>query len=89
MFFSGHTGTLVVAGIEFYTINFMFIAFLHFFVALPFVATLVVAFRVHRGIDVLAAIFAVIAACCVAERIADPIERALQESGKAKLLKGD
>ena len=89
MFFSGHTGTLVVAGIQFYTINFMFIAFLHFFVALPFVATLVVAFRVHRGIDVLAAIFAAIAACCVAEKIADPIERALQESRKAKLLKGD
>lgn len=86
MFFSGHTGTLVVAGIQFYTTNFMFIAFVHFVLALPFVATLVVAFRVHRGIDVLAAIFAAIAACSVAENIADPIDRALQESKKAKAL---
>ena len=54
MFFSGHTGTLVVAGIQFYTTNFMFVALLHFLFALPLVATLVVAFRVHRGIDVLA-----------------------------------
>jgi hypothetical protein len=87
MFFSGHTGTLVVAGIQFYTMNFMFVAAIHFLFALPFVATLVVAFRVHRGIDVLAAIFAAIAACSVAENIADPIDRALQETKKAKVFK--
>eukprot|EP00943_MAST-04B_sp_MAST-4B-sp1_P000621 g621.t1 len=87
MFFSGHTGTIVVAGIQFYTMNFMFVAAIHFLFALPFVATLVVAFRVHRGIDVLAAIFAAIAACSVAENIADPIDRALQESKKAKVFK--
>ena len=73
MFFSGHTGTLVVAGIQFYTTNFMFVALLHFLFALPLVATLVVAFRVHRGIDVLAAIFAAIAACSIAENIADQL----------------
>ena len=40
MFFSGHTGTLVVAGIQFYTTNFMFVALLHFLFALPLVASL-------------------------------------------------
>jgi hypothetical protein len=74
MFFSGHVGTLVVNGIQFFQMGCFKTAFWHA-AALPFVATLVVTFRVHRGMDVIAAVLAAIAACSVAEHAVGPVDR--------------
>ena len=40
----------------------------------PLVAVLVISFRVHRGIDVFAAIVSAIASCALAERTVDAVD---------------
>lgn len=78
MFFSGHTGTTLIIGIELFALDYMAFSALHFFVILPFVATWVVAARVHRGIDVVAGVLAAMSACAIAKMIAEPVDRMLQ-----------
>ena len=78
MFFSGHTGTTLIIGIELFALDYMLFSMLHIFLILPFVATWVVAARVHRGIDVVAGILAAISACAIAKMVAEPIDRMLQ-----------
>jgi hypothetical protein len=75
MFFSGHTGSLLVAAIEFFEMDYAKTAWLHFVVLLPCVSTLVVSFRVHRGMDCVAAVFAAVAATGAAATLAEPIDR--------------
>lgn len=76
-FFSGHTATVIVVAVELFEMGYFRSAMLLWLVVLPYVALLVVAFRVHRGIDVLAAAFAALAACSLAEGIAAPLDRVL------------
>ena len=78
MFFSGHTGTTLIIGIELFALDYMAFSAIQIFVILPFVATWVVAARVHRGIDVVAGVLAAISACAIAKQIAEPTDQMLQ-----------
>jgi hypothetical protein len=77
MFFSGHTATVIVVAVELFEMGYFRSAMLLWLLVLPYIAVLVVAFRVHRGIDVLAAGFAALAACSLAEGLAAPLDRIL------------
>merc|ERR1711871_481547 len=76
-FFSGHCGTVIIAGLEFLAMDHYALGMVHLFVLLPLVAIMVVSFRAHRGIDVVAAVFASVAAVNTAQKLADPIDRML------------
>jgi hypothetical protein len=73
---SGLAGTSMCVAIQFWELGYLRAAAAQAG-ALPLVAALVVAFRANRGIDVLATAFAAIAACSVAERLADTFDRLL------------
>jgi hypothetical protein len=73
-FFSGHVGIVVVLGLEFVNLDYIWTGLMCILVLAPSVAVWVVSLRVHRGIDVIAAIYAAIAASCVAERVAAPFD---------------
>ena len=77
-FFSGHTGTVLTAGLQFLDMDYPFLAWVHFGVLLPFTVGLVVSFRAHRGIDVLTGVLAAVAACSMAEKLAVPLDRMLE-----------
>ncbi len=79
MFFSGHCGTVIIAGLEFMAMDHFVVGMLHLCVVLPLVSIMVVSFRAHRGIDVVAAVFAAIAAVQMAQKLADPIDHMLLE----------
>jgi len=79
MFFSGHAGTIVVASIEYYKMAFTKLAAFHLLIMFPFVSILVITFRVHRGIDVIAAVYAAIAACSVAEKCSGIVDGFLKK----------
>jgi len=80
LFFSGHCGTILVAAIELAAMDYLRTALMELFVVLPFVSVLVVSFRVHRGTDVFAGMFAAIAACAITERFVDPIDYLLLQA---------
>ena len=80
-FFSGHTGTILTASLQFFDMDYPYLAWLHLGVLLPFTIGLVVSFRAHRGIDVITGLLAAVAACSLAEKLAEPLDRMLEVAG--------
>jgi hypothetical protein len=78
MFFSGHTGTSLLIGLELWQLDYHRLAMFQLLIILPLISTFVVSVRVHRGIDVVAAILASIAACSIAKHIAEDLDRVIQ-----------
>ncbi len=78
MFFSGHTGTALIVGLELFQMGYLRTAWIQLFLVTPLVTVVVVAFRVHRGIDVLAGLLAAITSCSIAKEVAESLDRALQ-----------
>ena len=70
----------MVSAIEFAAMDYWRIAVFQWSVMTPLVAVMVVSFRVHRGIDVFAAIVSAIAACALAERFVDAVDWLLIQS---------
>ena len=78
MFFSGHSGTAVVIGLELFALDYHRLAWFQLVCVFPFLATWVVSLRAHRGIDVFAAVLASISSCSIAKTISDSVDRQLQ-----------
>lgn len=77
-FFSGHTGTALILGLEFFQLDYNRLAWFYACFVTPYVAVMVVSFRVHRGIDVLAAVLAAVTSCSVSKELGDSVDRWLQ-----------
>lgn len=84
MFFSGHTGISLLIGLELLELEYFKLAWFQLFLVFPFISVWVVALRVHRGIDVIAAIFAAIAACGISKTISESVDLQLQIHRKNK-----
>jgi hypothetical protein len=78
MFFSGHSGTAIVIGLEMFELDYHRFAWFQLTAVFPFMAVWVVSLRAHRGIDVFAAVLAAIVSSSVAKSIADSVDRQLQ-----------
>lgn len=78
-FFSGHTGTVLVVAIELLHMDYFRTGLFLILAVLPLETLMVLAFRVHRGIDVIAAVFAATSACSAAGHVAGALDRALME----------
>jgi hypothetical protein len=78
MYFSGHAGTTFVIGLEFMELDYYKMGWWQLGVVFPLISTWVVSVRVHRGIDVMAAVLASITACSISKELADSIDRYLQ-----------
>lgn len=87
MFFSGHTGTALVVGLELHELDYIKTAWVQLWVILPLISVWVVSTRVHRGIDVVAAILAGVAASSIAKSMADSIDRRLRVNTTAAVMR--
>ncbi|MDP2437656.1 MAG: hypothetical protein Q8P67_18085 [archaeon] len=68
-----------MSAIEFGAMDYWRMAVIQGTIMTPLVAVMVVSFRVHRGIDVFAAIVSAVAACALAEKVVDSVDWFLQE----------
>ncbi len=83
-FFSGHTGCAVILGMEFFQLDYHKTAWFFLCVVTPYVATIVVSFRAHRGIDIFAALLAAVVSCSFAKDVGGVLDRTLQVRRLAK-----
>jgi hypothetical protein len=78
MFFSGHSGSTLVIGLEFLELDYYKMGWWQLGVVFPLISTWVVSVRVHRGVDVMAAVLASIAACSISKYLSESVDGYLQ-----------